>query len=75
MEFLKTLFGNGESLTYEQLAEKIKAAKLNVVNIADGSYVSRTKFDDKVNTLTQQVTDLNVSSRKEMLIWLTLTRS
>ena len=54
MEFLKTLFGNGESLTYDQLAEKIKAAKLNVVNIADGSYVSRTKFDDKVNTLTQQ---------------------
>lgn len=59
MEFLKTLFGNGEFLTYDQLAEKIKAAKLNVVNIADGSYVSRTKFDDKVNTLTQQVTDLN----------------
>ena len=59
MEFLKTLFGNGESLTYDQLVEKIKAAKLNVVNIADGSYVSRTKFDDKVNTLTQQVTDLN----------------
>ena len=27
MEFLKTLFGNGESLTYDQLVEKIKAAR------------------------------------------------
>lgn len=59
MEFLKTLFGDGESLTFEQFTEKAKAAKLNIVNIADGSYISRTKFDDKVNTLNQQVTDLN----------------
>lgn len=59
MEFLKALFENGESLTYEQLAAKVSAAKLNVVNIADGAYVSRSKFDDKVNSLTQQVTDLN----------------
>lgn len=59
MEFLKTLFGNGEALTFEQLSEKVKAAKLNVVNIADGSYISRAKYDDKVNTLNQQITDLN----------------
>ena len=32
--------------------------KLNVVNIADGSYVSRNKFDDTVNGLKSQVTDL-----------------
>ncbi|MDD3337806.1 MAG: phage scaffolding protein [Lachnospiraceae bacterium] len=58
MEFLKALFQNGEALTYEQLETAIKAAKLNVVNVADGSFVSRDKFNDKVNTLTQQVTDL-----------------
>ena len=57
MEFLKALF-NGEALTYEQLAEKVKGAKLNVANIADGSYVSRAKFDDTTNGLKQQVTDL-----------------
>lgn len=58
MEFLKALFENGEALTYDQLAEKVRAGKFNVVNIADGSYVSKAKFDDKVGTLTQQVTDL-----------------
>lgn len=58
MEFLKTLFGNGESLTFDQLVAKVKEAKLNVVNIADGSYVSKAKYDDKVGALQQQVTDL-----------------
>lgn len=58
MEFLKALFGNGEALTFDQLMEKATAAKINAVNIADGSYVSKAKFDDKVNTLSQQVTDL-----------------
>jgi len=58
MEFLKALFGNGEALTFEQLAEKVKESKFNVVNLADGSYVSKQKFDDRVNALSQQVTDL-----------------
>lgn len=57
MEFLKALFGN-EALTYDQLAAKVAEGKLNVVNIADGSYVSRNKFDDTVNGLKSQVTDL-----------------
>ncbi len=58
MEFLKALFENGQALTYEQLVEKANAAKINAVNIADGGYVSKAKFDDKVNALTGQVTDL-----------------
>lgn len=57
MEFLKALFGD-EALTYDQLAAKVAEGKLNVVNIADGSYVSRNKFDDTVNGLKSQVTDL-----------------
>ena len=57
MDFLKALF-NGEALTYEQLLAKVQEGKMMVVNIADGSYVSRDKFNDKVNTLTQQVSDL-----------------
>lgn len=59
MEFLKSLFGEGEALTFEQFTEKAKAAKFNIVNIADGSYISRAKHDDKVNTLNQQITDLS----------------
>lgn len=57
MEFLKALFGEG-ALTYDQLAAKAKEAGLNVQNIADGAYVSRSKFDDKVNGLKAQVADL-----------------
>ena len=57
MEFLKALFESG-ALTYEEFAAKVKEAGLNVVNIADGSYVSRNKFNDTVNGLKTQVTDL-----------------
>lgn len=58
MEFLKALFAEGEALTYDQLKAKAAEAKLNIANIADGSYVGRQKFDDKVNALSQQVTEL-----------------
>lgn len=57
MDFLKDFFGDG-ALTYEQLLEKVQENKLKVVNIADGSYVSRDKFNDKVDSLKQQVADL-----------------
>lgn len=57
MEFLKTFFKDG-ALTYDELLTAVKEAKMNVVDIADGSYVSKTKFDNKVNALSQQVTDL-----------------
>lgn len=58
MEFLKALFGDGEALTYEQLAEKVKEKKLNVVDLSGGDYVSKAKFDDRSRDLTQQITDL-----------------
>lgn len=58
MDFLKALFGDGQ-LTFDQFVEAVKAAKINLVNLADGGYVSQAKFDDKVNGLTQQVSQLN----------------
>jgi len=57
MEFLKALF-NGGSMTYEQLAEAVKTAKMNVVNLSEGGYVSQNKFDDRINALNQQVNTL-----------------
>lgn len=57
MESLKALFSNGP-LTYEQFVEAAQAAKMNLVNLADGGYVSQAKFDDKVSGLTQQVSQL-----------------
>ena len=59
MDFLKSLFSDGEALTYEQLQAKMQAANVNAVNLSEGRYVSIDKFNDKVNALTQQVTDLN----------------
>ncbi len=58
MEFLKALFPDGGSLTYEQLANAAKEQKMNIVNLADGGYVSKGKHDDAVNGLKGQITDL-----------------
>jgi outer membrane murein-binding lipoprotein Lpp len=58
MEFLKALFPDGGTLTYDQLIDKIKEQKLNVVNLAEGGYVSKNKFDDETKRLSGQVTDL-----------------
>ena len=58
MEFLKALFGDGEALTFEQLMAKAQEAQMKVVNLADGGYVSQSKFNDKTGLLNQQVTDL-----------------
>ena len=54
MEFLKKFFAEGESLTYEQLQQKITEAKLNIVNLTDGGYVSQAKH----KAATDQVADL-----------------
>lgn len=57
MDFLEALF-NGGALTYDQFLAAVTEAKLNIVNIADGSYIAKAKFDDKVAALNQQVKDL-----------------
>ncbi len=57
-EYLKKLFGKDEegndvALTASQLEEKIKADKeLKIVNLAEGGYVSKEKFDAKETELT-----------------------
>lgn len=50
MEFLKALFSNGP-LTFEQFEAAVKEQKMNIVNLADGGYVSKSKYDDTVNGL------------------------
>ena len=42
MEFLKALFSNGP-LTFEQLEAAVKEQKMNIVNLADGGYISKRK--------------------------------
>lgn len=58
MDFLKALFKDGEALTYDQLAAKVTEAKLKVVDISGGAYLSKEKHDNKVGALNQQITDL-----------------
>jgi len=57
MEFLKTLFGDGP-ITFDQFVAKAAEAKMNLVNLADGGYVSKAKYDDNIAKLTGQVNDL-----------------
>jgi len=63
MEFLKALFGttadgNPEALTYDQLAEKVTAGKLKVVNLADGGYVSKDKHKNEIETRDAKISGL-----------------
>ena len=47
MEFLKSVFGEN-SLNYEDFVKACKDAKLNLVDLSKGEYVSKHKF--AVNT-------------------------
>ena len=59
MEKLKALFGT-ESLTWEQLEEKLKDNKdVKLANLAAGSYVDKGKHDNKVSELS---TELNAAN-------------
>lgn len=76
-EYLKKLFGTNEdgtpvALTFDQLVEKLGADKaIKLVNLADGGYVSKDKFDAKeteLNGLRDQLTAANatIQSYKDM---------
>lgn len=67
-EFLKGIFGETEdgqpvALTYEQLVEKLNANKeLHIVNLADGGYVAKDKFDAKLTELDGVNEQLNAAN-------------
>lgn len=75
-EFLKKLFkevdGQPEAITAEELIKRIQAdSKLKIVNLEDGGYVAKEKFDAKNTELTgvkKQLDDANkeIQSYKNM---------
>ena len=75
-EFLKALFndkdGNPTALTFDQLSEKLSAAKdIKLVNLSEGGFVAKEKLDAKtteLNGVRQQLTDANaeIQSYKDM---------
>lgn len=75
-EFLKKLFkevdGQPEAITAEELIKRIQAdSKLKIVNLEDGGYVAKEKFDAKnteLNGVKKQLEDANkeIQSYKDM---------
>ena len=76
-EFLKALFGTNDdgtpvALTWEQLEQKISAEpKLKLINLEDGGYISKDKFDAKdieLKEVSRQLGEANktINSYKEM---------
>lgn len=51
MEFLKKIFGD-KTMTFEDFKSAVTAdTSIKLINLADGGYVSKEKFDDKDNAL------------------------
>lgn len=69
MEFLKGLFGSGESLTFEQLSDIVKEKGLKLVDLSKGEYVSKSKYDADISNKDTQIQKLNssISSRDDDL--------
>lgn len=58
---LKDLFDKAENgaLTYEQFKSAMETAKANFVDVAEGGYVSKHKYDDDLKARDTQITTLN----------------
>ena len=78
MEFLKELFSQAEngSLTYEQFEAACKTKGIKAVNLSEGNYVSKRKYDDDlkakdttIDTLkgNLQARDADISKLKDDL--------
>lgn len=58
---IKTLFteAQGGTLTWEQFEEAMKAKNAKFVDLSDGKYVSKQKYDDELATRDSQISTLN----------------
>lgn len=58
---LKKLFEKAENgtLTYDEFMQAMTANKANFVDLSDGGYVSKLKYDDEIGKLNEQIKTLN----------------
>lgn len=49
MEFLKVLFNNG-ALSFEDFVKACQDAKMNLVDLSKGDYISKNKYNDEIQT-------------------------
>lgn len=63
---LKDLFDKAENgtLTYEQFKTAMETAKANFVDVAEGGYVSKHKYDDDIKARDTQISTLNETITK-----------
>ena len=63
---LKDLFDKAENgtLTYEQFKTAMETAKANFVDVAEGGYVSKHKYDDDLKARDTQISTLNETITK-----------
>lgn len=63
---LKDLFDNAENgtLTYEQFKTAMETAKANFVDVTEGGYVSKHKYDDDLKARDTQISTLNETITK-----------
>lgn len=60
MANLKEFFEEaGGSLTYDELASAIKAKGSKFIDLTEGNYVAKNKYENEVQTLTSQIEELN----------------
>lgn len=63
---LKDLFDKAENgtLTYEQFKTAMETAKANFVDVTEGGYVSKHKYDDDIKARDTQISTLNETITK-----------
>lgn len=55
LDFLKPVLGDE---LFAQVADKLKGSNLNIVNIADGNYIPKAKFDEQLDKIKVLQRDL-----------------
>lgn len=59
MDFIKKLFEGSEQLTYDAFMAKANEAGIKFANLAEGKYVSKSKYDDDISAKDSQISTLN----------------
>ena len=63
LEFLKPFFGD-KSLSFEQLQEAVGQSDVKPVNLSDGNYVSKDKYDAEIRKKDESIETLKQTSEK-----------
>ena len=63
LEFLKSFFGE-KSLSFDELMEAVKGSDVKPVNLADGEYVSKSKYDAEIREKEKSIEELKKTAEQ-----------